>query len=71
MRKVERELRKRLRDLEAERDKIRADREKLREHFVNRFKWWIKLLGDSETPSLPWLIEDDVKWLRRMNTWYW
>ena len=71
MRKVERVLRERVKALEEQVNDLRRDRDLFREHFHNRFKWWIKLLGDSRTPSLPWLVEDDAKWLRKFQAWYW
>lgn len=71
MRATEKRLRERIKKLEAERDTLERDREKFRSHFIRRFKWWVKLLGESQQPSLPWLIEDDAKFLRDIEKWWW
>lgn len=71
MTKQERILRARIKMLENQNAALEADRQKFREHFIKRFKWWIQLLGDSKTPSMTWLIEDDAKQLRRFELWWW
>lgn len=71
MRAIEQTLRARVKVLEAEVEELKADRELFREHFKNRFRWWIELLGKQSNPSLPWLIEDEAKWLRRFKWFSW
>lgn len=71
MRAIEKRLRERVKELEKELEEIKQDRILFRDHFINRFKWWIKLIGEQTGPSLPWLIEDDAKWLRKFKWWYW
>jgi hypothetical protein len=71
MRAVEKRLRERVKVLEADVEELKADRELFREHFRERFRWWIKLLGENSTPVLPWLIEDEAKWLRRFKWFSW
>lgn len=71
MTKQARILRARIKMLENQNAALEADRQKFREHFIKRFKWWIQLLGDSKTPSMTWLIEDDAKQLRRFESWWW
>ena len=71
MRAVEKRLRERIKGLEAEVESIKRDREEYREHFKRRFKWWIELHGKQEKPSLTWLIEDEAKWLRRFEWFFW
>jgi len=41
------------------------------EHFARRFKWWIELIGKNSTPSLPWLIEQDAKFLQSVTQFTW
>lgn len=69
MRKIERRLRLRIKFLEEELQRIRLDREELRDHFVRRFKWWVKLTSTRSTPDLQWLIVDDAKVLRNLDWW--
>lgn len=71
MRTVERRLRERIAQLETELKEVQQDREIFREHFATRFRWWIKLVGEQTKPNLAWLIEDDAKYLRRMQWWGW
>lgn len=71
MRAIEKRLRERVKELEAERDALKKDREEFRAHFIQRFKWWIELLGSQSKPNLAWLVENDAIWLRRFERWYW
>jgi hypothetical protein len=71
MRKIERQLRERLKAVEQERDEIAEDRDVFRRHFTERFRWWVKLLGDKQSPNCSWLIEQDAKFLREVKWWFW
>lgn len=71
MRAVEKRLRERIAFLEKEKSEIEADRQLFRDHFANRFRWWIKLIGEQKTPNMPWLIEADAKEMRAMKWWHW
>ena len=71
MRKVERQLRDRIKAMEAIIKQKDEDLEKYRRHFTGRFRWWIELLGKGQTPSLPWLIENDAKVLHGVKSWWW
>lgn len=71
MRAVEKRLRERIKNLEDELAKVKADREKFRNHFAQRFRWWIKLIGEKRTPNMSWLIESDAKVLSEFERWYW
>lgn len=78
MRKVERRLRERIKDLEyeiselkRERNDLLDDRAKFRSHFIIRFKWWIELLGKVTRPDVAWLVENDAKWLQTFKKWDW
>ena len=71
MTRTERRLKERVKELEAELDEIRRDRQKFRDHFVSRFRWWIELLGKDTSPKVSWLVEDDAKWLRNLKWWSW
>ena len=71
MRRVERILRDRIKTLEKQNAALEADRQKFRQHFIRRFKWWLQLLGDSKTPNMAWLVEDDAKELQNFESWWW
>lgn len=75
MRKVERQLRARLKNaeslLEETRRELEEDREKFRTHFSERFRWWIKLVGEGKSTSAAWLIEADAKFLTTVQRWFW
>jgi len=71
MRKVERQLRERVKAVEEERDKITEDRDRFRRHFAERFRWWIKLIGEQKSPSLPYLVETDARFLHKAEWWIW
>lgn len=71
MRAAEKRLRERIQALESQLEEIKQDREMFRDHFATRFRWWIKLLGEQSKPNLAWVIEDDAKYLRRMQWWGW
>jgi hypothetical protein len=51
--------------------KLRDEQKKYQEHFARRFKWWIKLMGDSHTPDLPWLVEQDAKFMQTVAPFTW
>ena len=71
MRSVEKRLRTQIANLEQEVANLEADRNLFREHFAYRFRWWIKLVGEKSSPNLPYLIEDDAKWLFKFTWWHW
>lgn len=78
MRAVEKRLRQRLKaaesrieELHKDLSEIRTDRNTFREHFIKRMRWWIELMGQSKHPNMPWLVEDDAKWLQRFTWWSW
>lgn len=71
MRKIEKNLRDRLKAALEENQKLRRDRELFRDHFVQRFKWWLQLMGENATPNMRDLIESDAKWLVKFERWWW
>lgn len=71
MRKIERQLRERIKDLTGTNEELSRELEVYRQHFSSRLRWWIKLLGEGKTPSLPWLIENDAKVLHSVKSWWW
>ena len=71
MRAIEKRLRERIKLLEEEKSAIEADRQKFRNHFALRFRWWLKMLGKNQTPSLPCLIENDAKALNNFSWFHW
>jgi len=70
MTKVDR-LNARIEALEKEVSELRDDRNLFREHFINRFQWWVKLQSEKSSPNLAWIIENDAKWLQRFKYWVW
>ena len=71
MRAIEKRLRERVKELEADVRELEDDRRLFREHFITRFKWWIELIGSGKSPNLSWLIESDAKYLRQFKFWVW
>ena len=51
--------------------KLRNERDEFRQHFGTRFHWWVELIGKQQSPSLPWLIEADAKFLTRVSQFTW
>lgn len=71
MRAVEKRLRQKIKDLEAELKEVEEDREKFREDFIRNFKEAIRLLGKGCSWSSSDLIERMSKQLRNYKWWYW
>lgn len=71
MRKVERQLRERVKELETELSKVRADRDKFRDYIANKMKWFIEIHGKGQSPAMAYLIEDVAKFFARVECWYW
>lgn len=71
MRAVERRLRYHIKALEKEKADLEKDRQKFRNHFARRFRWWIELLGKQTAPSVSWLVEADAKELAAFEWWSW
>lgn len=65
------ELKQELADAREELRKMTNDRTIWRNEFMKHFKWFIKLLGEKGSPSLPWLIEDMSKTINKVETFYW
>lgn len=57
--------------LQSEIEDLKKDREKFRDHFADRMKWYIKLLGEQKNPSMSWLVEAESKFLATVQRWYW
>ena len=71
MRRVEKRLRDRIDELEAELKWKSEELEVFRNHFSKRFRWWIELLSKNTSPNLGWMIEDDAKVLHKLKSWWW
>jgi hypothetical protein len=71
MRAIEKRLRERIKILDEENKKLRDDRQKFRNHFENRFRFWLKLLGEQSSPSVASLVESDAKFMANVERWYW
>lgn len=50
---------------------LENERRRFRAHASERFQWWTKLLNGKDTPSLPWLIEHDAKFLQSVSYFTW
>ena len=71
---LHRQMHYRQQDVERLEAKIRVlenERRIYQEHFARRFKWWIELIGKNTTPSLPWLIEHDAKFMQTVTHFSW
>lgn len=71
LRQTIKELKERIGYLEKELVEVREDRQLFRNHFSERFKWWIQLLGENKTPNMAWLVEADAKYLRSFKFFVW
>lgn len=68
---INKELRKRIAVLERENLEMYHDRNKFRDYFVNKFKWFVELNGTEKTPNMTWLVQDMGRFLNKVNDWYW
>jgi len=57
--------------LEKEITALRAERQLYQAHAARRLRWWIELLCTNKTPRLPWLIEEDTKFLQSVTQFTW
>lgn len=71
MRKVEKRLREKLKQKEMEIYELYTERERFRNHFRDRFRWYIKLLGNKEYPDMKSLVEAEAKFLQTVKSWRW
>lgn len=66
-----RELKQEIADLRKELEEVRSDRQRFRDHFSARFKWWLELLANGNTPNMEWLVKNDSQWLQNFKWWSW
>lgn len=66
-----REAKDEIKVLRSEIEDLKKDREKFRNHFVERMKWYIKLLGEQKTPNMSYLVEIESKFLATVQRWFW
>lgn len=52
-------------------ERVDQDRKKFQVHFAARYRWWIELLGKSQTPIIGPLIEKDAKFLQTVEYFSW
>lgn len=71
MRKVEKRLREKLKQKEMEIYELYTERERFRNHFRDRFRWYIKLLGNNQYPDMKLLVEAEAKFLQTVKSWRW
>jgi len=50
-------------------EKLREERDALREWVGAKFVWWTVLIDKSQTPSLTWLLRDTLRILQRVG-WF-
>jgi hypothetical protein len=71
MRAVEKRLRERLKDVEAELEVVIADRNKFREEFARLFRSAIDCHGRNRHFAMDSYIETGAKFLATVQRWWW
>lgn len=71
MRAIEKNLRERIKFLEKELEEVKQDRQKFRDYWAHKIRWFIEIHGKGSHPDMTWLIEDMAKFLARVKWWYW
>ena len=64
-------LKEQNRQLERQLQEVKDDRQKLRDYWAKKMKWFIELHGKQQTPSTAFLIEDMSKLFSRVEYWWW
>lgn len=71
MRKIEKNLRERLKDREQYIEKLEQDRRIFRETFVHNFKCAIELLGKGQTWNMEYVVKTLAQQFTKFERWYW
>ncbi len=71
MRPVERRLRDRIKFLEEDRKEVYEDRQKFRDYFSTKLKWFIDLQGKGSVAHSGSMIENLAKLLQRVQRFSW
>lgn len=71
MRKVERQLRERLKAAQAEIEIIKADRQRYRDYFTTKYKWFLELHGNGSTANTAFMVLDLAQFFSRVGPFYW
>lgn len=71
MRKIEKNLRLKIKDLKREITELKVDREKFRTDFANNFRAALDLLGKGQAWSTKDLVERMAKQSSNYKWWYW
>jgi hypothetical protein len=50
---------------------LAQDRQKFRDYWVAKMKWFIELHGKNQTPNMAWLVEDMARLMNRVERWFW
>jgi molecular chaperone GrpE (heat shock protein) len=64
-------LKRELKELRERVEKVNEDRERYRNWFTGKLKWFLQLLGENKTPEMKFLIEDMSKLLSKCDRFYW
>lgn len=65
------EAKEEIKELRKKLEEVEFDRQKFRNHFSNRLRWYIKLLGENKAPDMRWLVEDEARFYTKVNWWFW
>ena len=71
MRAVEKRLRERIKYLEVELGEVTVDRQKFRDYFSSKLRWFITLMGENKYADTAPMIEDLAKLLQRVKWFTW
>lgn len=71
MRAIEKRLRQRIRELEAELEKVKADRQGFRDAIISNLKKAILIHGQGQYWRMDSLIEILAKQIQARDGWYW
>lgn len=71
MRKVEKRLRERIKALEVELEKIKAERQQYRQYFIGKLRWFLELHGKGQSPDMSSLIQDFAHFMTTVESFWW
>lgn len=71
MRKIEKNLRQRLKEKDEEIERLKNDRDKFRYAFIENFKCSVKILGEGKTWNMEYVVKTLAQQLTRFEKWYW
>lgn len=71
MRKVEKRLRERLKAAEKELSEVKADRERYRNFFKAKFKWFLEIHGKNQTANTEYMVQQFAEFFTRVDSFWW